>query len=25
MVLSVLALTPRRIYLRGIPAEAHAT
>jgi hypothetical protein len=25
MLLSVLALTPRRVYVTGIPAEAHAT
>jgi hypothetical protein len=25
MLLSVLAMTPRRVYVRGIPAEAHAT
>jgi hypothetical protein len=25
MLLSLLALTPRRVYVTGIPAEAHAT
>lgn len=25
MVISIMAMTPRRVYTRGIPAEAHAT